>query len=902
MALAKPVAQQKGVPAGFEDLIFGRDAVVAVRCLGRTLGHFSALVEADVITFKNPDYILSELPLISTVGDDDRAVLLRTLSAPMSRNSDHLCSPKRGMVEVCNFVDANTVALLFDEENDAAELFVKKEWVAPVTSSVRLRELSAQTQRAFLQRQLINVAVSERRHSFTAAFAAALGISPHSYIGSNYHFVSNGYAGRSYDRIQLDNFYYRHDMARRFYVQTGLMDARTLASPLGGSFGFEMMPVGRVLGGRFGTTQAYSSNTTFSERTHLTILLTQAARVDAYREDMLLGSFYLAAGAQEIDTSSFPAGSYMVRLQVVEGGRVVRAEQLPFSRVDNGAGRAGDVQWFLQAGQDESDAFRRGAHAGRSVSMLAGIKLALSPAAGLTFGLAEQRGQWFGEGRLDWQNVSDWGPIRASAAFFAGGDGSRGDSERLSWGNRLSVHLYRINRYSQDCRSGNYMGCYRSLSASVYARLSDWNLSASYGQGWSAYSYRDPRRWRERDEDDVGGATSPSSAVVDGLRSGHWIDREVRSERAELSAGRTFRFNRVTVTPRLTLYSRRMRDRREHGGLAVVSLTRASPVTAVAGYQGYTSASLSHERGHRRASLTQFRASQGWSKSEGVHRDASVSVAGSAADRLDLNIRNRFEGQWGLADATIADSYMRHARERRHQLSFTGSYGSAFALSGAGGFWGVDRGGGDPLAGVGVIVAAADEGDDTSHPVAQVWDRRIGFGAHALIPIEGFRAYDMRIQDIGGTRAGGVASLRSGSGRRQWFMLPGSLGVQHVSASLIYTYVGRLRIAGGQALAGDSETLEGGALLDASVPEIGPGGGFVADFSYRPKRVHVLKSGLTYACDMPERTGKDASAGSVLRVGVIDCYPIVLDALPKKLMSNPRLRPLLESRRSSVDE
>ncbi len=45
------------------------------------------------------------------------------------------------------------------------------------------------------------------------------------------------------------------------------------------------------------------------------VLLSRNSRVDAYRNEQLLGLFYLNSGSQFIDTSSFPPGSYSVALK-----------------------------------------------------------------------------------------------------------------------------------------------------------------------------------------------------------------------------------------------------------------------------------------------------------------------------------------------------------------------------------------------------------------------------------------------------------------------------------------------------------------------------------------------------------------------------------------------------------
>lgn len=45
------------------------------------------------------------------------------------------------------------------------------------------------------------------------------------------------------------------------------------------------------------------------------VLLSRNSRVDAYRNEQLLGSFYLNSGSQFIDTSVLSASSYSVALK-----------------------------------------------------------------------------------------------------------------------------------------------------------------------------------------------------------------------------------------------------------------------------------------------------------------------------------------------------------------------------------------------------------------------------------------------------------------------------------------------------------------------------------------------------------------------------------------------------------
>ncbi|MDM7565236.1 TcfC E-set like domain-containing protein, partial [Klebsiella oxytoca] len=78
-------------------------------------------------------------------------------------------------------------------------------------------------------------------------------------------------------------------------------------------------------------------------------LLSRSSRVDAYRDNQLLGSFYLNGGNQKLDTSSFPSGSYTLQLKIYESNQLARTEVVPFTKT--GDMTDGHIQWFIQAGK-----------------------------------------------------------------------------------------------------------------------------------------------------------------------------------------------------------------------------------------------------------------------------------------------------------------------------------------------------------------------------------------------------------------------------------------------------------------------------------------------------------------------------------------------------------------------
>ncbi|WP_338522388.1 TcfC E-set like domain-containing protein [Erwinia aphidicola] len=75
--------------------------------------------------------------------------------------------------------------------------------------------------------------------------------------------------------------------------------------------------------------------------------------MDAYRDGQLLSSFYLKAGTRELDTRTFPTGSYAISLRIYENNQLVRTDTVPYT--GTGGTALSSFQWFVQAGNVSDD-------------------------------------------------------------------------------------------------------------------------------------------------------------------------------------------------------------------------------------------------------------------------------------------------------------------------------------------------------------------------------------------------------------------------------------------------------------------------------------------------------------------------------------------------------------------
>ena len=322
------------VPPGFEDIVTGQDERINVNFLGKPLGLFRVFVTPDAVRFEDSARLLQALGSqlnpatdVSTIGD--------ALSKSMARNGNLACAGPAG-VNGCGYVDTDSAAVIYDESEGNIELFLSRDWVSVEERDQRFREPSPMTENALIHQQTINLSGGRGYESLSVSGTGALGITPKSFIGGNWNFTHTGYSRGSDSHVQLQDLYYRHDLGTEHYAQAGRMDNRNLASALGGNFGFTMLPVGTLDGMRVGTTLAYVNPEVAQQGTPVTLLLPRDSRIDAYRGKELLGTSYMKAGVNALDTSRFPEGTYPLTLRVFENGVQVRTQTTPFTKTGGG--------------------------------------------------------------------------------------------------------------------------------------------------------------------------------------------------------------------------------------------------------------------------------------------------------------------------------------------------------------------------------------------------------------------------------------------------------------------------------------------------------------------------------------------------------------------------------------
>lgn len=856
------------VPPGFEDIMTGHDERINVNFLGKSLGLFRVFVTPDAVRFENPAPLLHALgPQIDPAAD--MSLIGDALSTMMPRNGNLACAEQAG-VNGCGYVDTDSAAVIYDESDGNIELFLSRDWVSTQERDQRFREPSPMTENALIHQQTINFSGGRDYKSLSLSGTGALGLTPKSFVGGNWGFTHADYSRGSNSEFLLRDLYYRHDLGTEHYAQAGRMDNRNLASALGGNFGFTMLPVGTLDGVRVGTTLAYVKPEIAQQGTPVTLLLPRDSRIDAYRGQELLGTVYMKAGVNALDTSRFPEGTYPLTLRVFENGVQARTQTTPFTKTGGGV-NSRTRQWFAQAGRTSDR------NASDSMATAAGVRIPLLRAMALTSGIASIGRHVYNETALEWRHAFPQGVLSAGGSLFVGNDGSRGNTQQISLVNGLSWSVYRYQMRGAACSgsAASYrdIGCYDMLNANVSFPLKNWSTMLGYTYNKSVG--RSPFQLTDASQ-------RPWATPI--AHQGNQVSRAF-----QIALSRSMTWRKISANLRIGLYANRNAvARNDYGGYVGVTLSRAEPAMPTRRASAYTSAGVD-VRSNRDSTKTRYTLDRNWNWQGDSYRELALGLSGDGIDSLTGAIQGRWKGRYGDVAGTVANSYSRDSGG--NNPSVTASYSSSFAVARQGVFLGASASQSDPLAGFAVQVGKRDDASVMAAELSSDSGTRIkvGFGQRALLPVSAFTPVTTEVNDAGAQAAPGTTSVTEGLGKRTLFMVPGQLALRNVDAKVSYTYVG-------QAFSKNGMPLSDSVILNGAMPLIDSQGGFIAEMEHRESELFVVDGPTLMRCPLQVKRHQDV----LMMVGKVHCEVADPDELPESLRKQARVRKLLERRYANV--
>jgi hypothetical protein len=857
------------VPAGFEELVTGQKVWIDVNLLGQSAGLFEATVTLDSVQFVKPLDVLSALNLPIKKESQEYKQLADQISHPLPRNGNLACSSNNN-APGCGFLTTDTLAIIYDENDSKVSVFLDKKLLPEGDKHALYYTPTRDSENAFIHQQNLNVIAEKDYSNISLQGAGALGILTNGYVGFDWSLNAYRNDDTTDQTVNVDDFYYRQSLGQRHYVQAGRMDSRDLSSNLGGNISFSMLPLGAIDGVRAGSSLSYLNREEASKGSPIVILLSRKSRVDAYRGNQLLGTFYLDSGSNTLDTGNFPAGSYSVTLKVYEDNALARTEVQPFTRT-GGIGD-GHMQWFIQGGKVASQVSNNDSthdEAENESAFQAGARLPVGTSTTLTAGVAKIADRHFTEGGVEWTHGFDNrlldGVLDIQANLLTGSDGAKGDSEQLSYNDGFSLSVYHNATYGDACSTDSDrddytdIGCYETLSATIAVPVKAWSVSLGYTLNTNTSltndNYDDSRSF----EDNMANATEADSS----------------SRTVQLTLNRSFLWRGMSVSTRLGAYNRTGDDdaNDDKGVYLGFTLTRSTPAND-AGRSSHTSVSTDYQSSQSGDDAFNYSATQDWNWGNHNQQQLGVTVGGNNDTNMNADVHGHLNGQYGDASATLSDSYDRS--QQTHQAALSGSYSSSMALSRSGFYWG-PVGTGSPGAAVAVRINSDDEANEDNDALVDIdvdggGSAEMGQGTKALFPVNGFEADNVSVNENNDSRQTSMADITRGAGNQSVFLLPGKMKVREVQMESHYTYIGTLLTATGQPL---SE----GKMLNAHSFIVEEDGGFTAELTQQPKNLYLKNNSTLYQCPVKVESKRDV----VRFIGETRCSPITPAQLPENL-------------------
>ncbi|MCL1027740.1 TcfC E-set like domain-containing protein [Serratia silvae] len=849
------------VPPGFEELAHGQQLWVDVYLYGQSLGLYEANINLQQVVFIKP--IELSMAVKQQFNDDPAlgALLASALGQALERNGNLACS-SNGNAPSCDYLETQTVGIIYDENNARVNLFLDRQYLPQKAAGSSFYQATAESENALVHQQNLNFVADELFQSLSMQGNGSLGVTENGYLNTDWTYQGQRYRQASHQQIDVNNAYFRQDLWKRLYLQGGMMDSRDIFSNTGGNINLNQLPIRKIRGLRTGSTMAWINQAQVSKGTPVSVFLSRNARIDAYRDGQLLSSFYLNAGAQELDTRTFPNGSYTVTLRVYEDNQLVRTETVPYTNI--GVAPLNTFQWFLQTGlEDDSDAQRTD---GNRRVVQGGLRLPLTDMLSLTAGATLLSKVHYWEGAADWSHGFNTGPLdgilTARASYLTGSDGARGNVQQLNYNDGFSLSFYRSAMSAADCNtqgeSVNFSGCYQSANLMLSVPFEQWFANVGYSVNSNEGRYRYRRELPDNDGHRQEGAPW-EQVYATSSRSHTW----------QLGVSRSFTVSDINVNTGLSAFMRNDSGQQgtDKGGYFTVSLSFSGRSGGRASNSN-TSLGASYQDSQRGKGQFSYNANYSRYTDESGQNELGASLYGVNSQTLNASTYARASGQYGNGSLALSDAYDK--ADNRHRVSGSGSYSSSLLVDRTGLYWG-RWGDGRPASAitVGVDSVAENRAALVNVSIDGVGQTDVRSHSRALFTVPGYQPTTFDINESLTAPVGISSEIRRGAGTRTAFMVPGKVLRRDIEVNSRYTWLGKMLDEQGKPL------VDGIPLNVLSWTPLGEGG-FSLETVRLVKQLYLLRGAEFYQCAMTVQAVRDV----VRYVGITRCTGVTMANIP----------------------
>lgn len=855
------------VPKGFEELAQGQTILTDVSIYGESLGIFKISVDLENVQFIEPNKIIDAIVKKYPDSHNLRVLLSKYFNGTFHRNSQLSCS-SNGSQPGCDFIDTKNVDIIYDENNGKVNIFISDKYIPSPKQNDTYYSVNAESHNAFIHQQNINFVADKNYQSASLQGNGTLGVTRDSYLNVDWNLQGQRSKNQSQNDLSLNNAYFRQDFFKKFYLQAGIMDSKDIFSNIGGNINLSQLPLGKIRGFRAGSTLAWVNVNKTNTGTPVNIFLSREARVDAYRGDQLLSSFYLKAGAQVLDTRSFPQGSYTINLKVYENNQLVRTETVPYTGLGELTSRT--LQWFIQGGTPDNEGFsgkQAGKHQDNKVFQ-AGIRLPVTNNLALTSGSAFFNSANYWESAMDWSHGFDtgWidGLLTSRVSYLHGSEGSRGNIQQLNYNDGFSLSFYRSEMKATDCNNQgvnrySINGCYKSTNVMLSVPVDSWYATLGFSKSMNKGRYISRQDMVDYDPNHSLGV--PWETVYQAhTKSSSW----------QLGVTRTANFSDVNITTSVNAFLRNDSSFNAQDKGMFLTLSFSTNTHDIEG-KGRTFSGSSNLQTSKRAGnqLSYTIAASQYSDNTGEN-EKGIAINGMNTDTLTSSVYGRAGGQYGTGSLTVSDTLDK--KDGGNIINASGSYSSSVILDREGltfGRWG------DGTASSAITVNV-EQGDtsDTSKVNVSVdtgGQSEIKGNSRALFTVPGYRESQFDINESISSNEGISSEIKTGTGTKKIFMTPGKVYNRDVNVESRYTWMARLLDDAGNPI---------DEVIPLNVMSWTPLGNSMVTLETTKKvnTLYVMKNNTYWQCGMKVSMIRDV----IRYVGETTCQSINFASLPSK--------------------
>lgn len=869
------------IPHGFEELAQGQRLWVDVSLYGKSLGLYEANINLEQVVFIKPTELSDAVRL--QFNDDPAlgAQLIAALAQPLPRNGNLACS-SNGDAPSCDYLETQTVGIIYDENNSRINLFLNRQYLPQKAAGSGFYQAAAESENALIHQQNLNFVADENLQSLSLQGNGSLGVTENGYLNADWNYQGQRYRRTSHQQVELNNAYFRQDLWKSLYLQGGMMDSRDIFSNAGGNINLSQLPIGKIRGLRAGSTMAWLNQAQVSRGTPVSVFLSRNARIDAYRDEKLLASFYLNAGAQELDTRTFPNGSYTLTLRVFEDNHLVRTETVPYTNI--GVVPLNSFQWFLQSGVEQGNDTQR-TKDDRRVAQ-GGLRIPLTDTLSLTAGstLLSEVNYW--EAAVDWSHGFSSGPLdgvlASRVSYLSGSDGARGNIQQLNYNDGFSLSFYRSAMSVPDCNSQGdshgFSGCYQSSNLMLSLPIAQWSTNVGYSLN------SNEGRYHYRSELSENGNLSPGGAPWERVYA-----TRSRSRTWQVGLSRSLMISNVNINTGISAFMRNDSGQQgtDKGGYLTVSLS-FSGRHGGSSINSNTSLGASYQNSQRGDGQLSYNASYSRYTDASGQNELGASIYGVDSQTLTASTYARASGQYGNGSLTISDAYEK--LNNRHVFSTSGSYSSSLLVDSSGASWG-RWSDGRPASAITVGVDTVEESRSAlvNVSIGNAGQTDVRGNSRALFTVPGYQLTTVDINESLNAPAGISSEIRRGAGSRTAFMVPGKVLRRNIEVTSRYTWLGKM-------LDEQNHPLVNGIPLNVlSWTPLGEGG-FSLETIKPMKQLYLMRGSQFYQCAMKVQAIRDV----VRYVGITRCSGVAMANIPLAEQKQAQLMAVRQGRGGDV--